>query len=75
MGLQEELGLYGAGLTSKPALLIANKADKVADADAAVEQLRQSTGLPIALVSGQTGAGMAQLKQLLRRMSPADVFK
>ena len=56
--MQEELNLYGAGLTSKAALLIANKADKVPDASAAAEALQQHTGLPTVLVSGQAGTGI-----------------
>lgn len=71
--LQEELELYGAGLTSKAALLIANKADKVPDAAAAAEALRQQTGLPTVLVSGQAGTGIEELKLVLRQLSPTDV--
>lgn len=71
--LQEELGLYGAGLTDKPALLIANKADKVPEAAIAAQYLEEMTGLPTVLVSGQTGEGIQQLKLLLRQLSPTDM--
>lgn len=73
--LQEELGLYGAGLTEKPALLIANKADKVpeAAAAAAVKELEAETGVPTVLVSGHTGQGVEELKTRLRQLSPTDV--
>ncbi len=71
--MQEELGLYGAGLTDKPALLIANKADKVPEAATAARQLSETTGLPTVLVSGQSGEGIQQLKVLLRQLSPTDV--
>ncbi|KAL3149982.1 hypothetical protein ABBQ38_013338, partial [Trebouxia sp. C0009 RCD-2024] len=73
--LQEELGLYGAGLTDKPALLIANKADVVSEAAAAaaVEELESSTGVPTVLVSGHTGQGVQELKTRLRQLSPTDV--
>ena len=72
---QEELGLYGAGLTEKPALLIANKADKLpeAAAAAAVKELESSTGVPTVLVSGHTGQGVQELKIRLRQLSPTDV--
>lgn len=73
MLLQDELNLYGADLTAKPALLIANKADKVPEAAAAAKVLEASTGLPALLVSGQTGAGVEALKTLLRQLSPTDM--
>lgn len=71
--MQEELELYGAGLTDKPALLIANKADKVSEAATAAKHLEEVTGLPSVLVSGQTREGIEQLKLLLRQLSPTDV--
>lgn len=70
---QEELGLYGAGLSEKPALLIANKADKVPEAAAAAKQLEAVTGVPTVLVSGHTGQGVQELKMRLRQLSPTDV--
>ena len=73
MLLQEELELYGAGMAAKPALLVANKADKVPEAAAAAKVLQASTGLPTVLVSGQTGAGVEALKTLLRQLSPTDM--
>ena len=71
--MQEELELYGAGLTDKPALLIANKADKVSEAATGAKHLEEVTGLPTVLVSGQTREGIEQLKLLLRQLSPTDV--
>ncbi|KAA6419520.1 MAG: GTP-binding Obg [Trebouxia sp. A1-2] len=71
--LQEELELYRAGLTDKPALLIANKADKVSEAATAAKHLEEMTGLPTVLVSGQTRKGIEQLKLLMRQVSPTDV--
>ena len=54
-------------------LLVANKADKVIDADAAADKLKKATGLPTVLVSGQTGLGIEQLKLLLQQLSPASL--
>lgn len=71
--VKEELGLYGAGLTNKPALLVANKADRVDEADTLAKHLEEVTGLPTVLVSGHTAEGVEQLKLLLRQLSPTDV--
>ena len=71
--LQEELNLYGAGLTEKPALLVANKADLVPEAPQVATDLEAVTGLPVVLVSAQNCSGIDVLKTLLRQLSPTDI--
>ena len=71
--VQEELKQYGAGLLEKPALVIANKCDKVEHSAEAVKDLEAATGLPTIAISGQTGQNMQQLRTLMRQLSPTEV--
>ena len=63
--LQEELELYRFGLSRRPAAIVANKIDLVAD-DENLRQLEKTTHLPIISVSAKLCVGLLSLKRILK---------
>jgi GTP-binding protein len=64
--LQEELARYSGDLPARPSLVVANKMDVGARAEAGLAKLRAATALPVAPLSAHTREGVAGLLQGLR---------
>jgi GTP-binding protein len=66
-GIEHELRAYGAGLDTRPRILVLTKADAVQDASGIDEARRhaRSVGLPCVGISAVTGAGLAELLHLV----------
>jgi len=56
-----ELRLSGLGLEDKPVVLAASRADAAADAPGVATALSAASGLPVTVLSSQTGAGVREL--------------
>ena len=67
---QEEVGLYSNDMLTRPAIIIANKLDKVAAPEAALEQLTAGCSQPVLAVSGLRGDNIEQLRQTAPADSP-----
>lgn len=65
--VRAELEAYGGGLAEKPELVAINKIDAVAPASLAAKKraLERAVGKPVLLLSGVSGAGVAEAKQAL----------
>ena len=65
--LQRELRLYKAGLTKVDSLIAANKMD-LPEAAEHLKAFRRKTKLKTVPISTVTGAGLAELRVLLRKL-------
>ena len=68
--IDRELGEYGAGLDARPQLLVLNKTDLLAETPAFA--LDDERVLRIVATSCATGAGIAELRQALFELCPAE---
>ena len=66
--LQFELEAYSSGLTSRPSLIVANKADLGEVPRRNLEKLKQITDLPIVPVSAKEKKNIYTLTSLMRKM-------
>lgn len=66
--LQTELNLYKPGLTARPSLIAANKADISLTARANLEILKTKTDLTIVPISAKMGVNVEVLTGIMRRM-------
>ena len=74
--LQEELRLYNESLTSKPAVIVANKMDKLAKPESTLAALRRRTQLPVLPTSATQGAhGIGKLRQEVLRLATTAAAK
>ncbi|MEO9190916.1 MAG: GTPase ObgE [Acetobacteraceae bacterium] len=66
--VREELASYGAGLAEKPEIVALNKADAMTPREASARRaaLRRATGREVMLMSGATGAGVAEMLRALQ---------
>ena len=60
-------------MIDRPAIVVANKLDKVVDPESAVHLLRAGSIRPVIAVSGLRGDNILELKLRLRQLSPTDV--
>jgi GTP-binding protein len=66
--LQDELETYKKGLTDRPSVVVANKADLGVVAKKNLERLRVQTSLPVVPLSAKERKNIYTLTSLMRRM-------
>ncbi|KAJ3326255.1 hypothetical protein HDV06_000131 [Boothiomyces sp. JEL0866] len=66
--LQSELELYKKGLTNRPSIVAANKADISESAKKNLEMLKSKTSLPIVPISAKYSKNILQLTGLMRHL-------